>query len=374
MNNKISREELARVSSIITQNGSKIDNDYIYEIYDAAYDGILTLLENQNLEKTTRIDSFTVISYIIGEYLYSTAMLDDPSREKFLKDENIMNSMASVAADKYLSLSLYRHKEASLTNKYLPPISSMNLYLNLMLNILNAKYQRNNPKNTLIVDLLNKSLSISQSIIQLLCDGYETEAFAMWRTLHECECTLIILEKYGDLAINSYLKHMGYGLAYKNALSSKEEIDQTFEQIKKEMGSAGLKSKDTKKYIEYGWLYPIVEKEPIQGFKLNFRDGLETIAGLHNYSELYMTSSEILHSTPLLIYSNKQYFYYITLLNLYESFFRIEKVFTNLFLQTVGEEERNKYIEMRKLYYAQLVNIHKREALGFRRIQGKKKE
>ena len=372
MNNKLSRQD---VEQIITRIGGNFafDIDYIYEVYDLSFDVILEMFENQNLDHQRVIDSYKLISYILGEYVYSTSLLDDASRKKFLADEDILRSMASVSSDKFLSLSLYKHRESASINEFIPPISSIQLYINLMINILNVKYQHNNPRNTLIVDLLNKSLSISQSIINLLCDGYETGAFAMWRTLHECECTLILLEKYGDLAINSYLKHMNYALAYKNALPSKEEGDKVFEQIKKEMGELSLKSKDTKKYIEYGWLVPLQKKENIEDFKLNFRDGLETLAGLHAYSELYMTSSEILHSTPLLIYSNKQYFYYVTLLNLYESFFRIEKVFTELFLKIVSEQEREQYLNMRNLYYSQLVNIHKRETLNFRRL-GKARE
>ena len=290
-----------------------------------------------------------------------------------MANENFKSSMASVSVDKYLSLSKFNHRENKFTNAFLPPVSSFNLYINLMLNIVST-YPRRDPKNTLIIDLLTKTLSISRSIISLLCDGYETEAFAIWRTLHECECTLILLDKYGDLAINSYLKHMRYGLAYKGTFENKEEESELFQQMKSEMAEISLKSKDIKKYIEYGWLLAIPESKNIENFKLNFRDGLETLAGLHQYAKLYMTSSEILHSTPLLIYSNEQYFYYLTLLNLYESFFRFEKVFTTLFLSRVGEEGREKYMEMRRLYYSQLVNIHRRESLTFNRLHKSKKK
>ena len=107
------------------------------------------------------------------------------------------------------------------------------------------------------------------------------------------------------------------------------------------------------------------EVKEMKDFKLNFRDGLETLAGLHQYSQIYMTSSEILHSTPLLIYSNKQYFFYLTILNLYESFFRIERVFQNLFFPRVNDEAKQRYLQMRKLYYSQLINIHEREMRAF---------
>ena len=373
MNKKLTKNDVELIINKINSGKDFFNIDYIYDIYDASFDAIEELLKSQNASNTY-VDSIKVVSYILGEYIYSTGYLNKEELAKFLANEEYMRSMASVASDKYVSLSLYKHHESSLTNEYLPPISSLQLYINLMLNIMDIKYSHNNPKSTLVVDLLKKSLSISQSIINMLCDGYATGAFALWRTLHECECTLILLGKYGDLATNSYLKHMKYGLAFRNVLPTKEETDKVFEQIKKEMSSYDLKSKDMKKYIEYGWLYPIQKEAQIDGFKLNFRDGLEQLAGLHSYSELYMMSSEILHSTPLLIYSNKEYFHYLTLLNLYESFFRVEQMFTAMFLTIVSEEEKTKYLEMRKLYYSQLVNIHKRESIAFKNISQKKSD
>ncbi len=342
--------------------------DFLYDIYEGVSTGIEEMGKTNNFIGQVNINPIELICYILGEFAYSTSGLSEESLNKFKENDKIIESMINVIADKYLSLSLYNHNEEKLTNRYLPPISSLDLYLNLMLNIV-SRYNQNNPKSTLIVDLLTKSVSIARCTLSLLCDGYETEALTMWRTLHECECILILLDKYKDLAINAYLKHMQYGLVYKDALIDKEKQNELFLQLKSEMNEIGLKSKDMKKYIEYGWMLAIPESKDIQDFKLNFRDGLETLAGLHQYSQIYMTSSEILHSTPLLIYSNKKYFYSLTILNLYESFFRIEKVFSSLFFATVGDEEKNRYLAMRKLYYSQLINIHAREMAVFQKIK-----
>ena len=236
-----------------------------------------------------------------------------------------------------------------------------------MLNIVKG-YKKNDPQSSLISDLLMKSLTISRCILENLLSGYETEAFSSWRTLHECECTLILLDKYGAPLINKYLRHMNFGLAFNDTIPDKEQQDKIFYEMKEEMRGYGLKSKDIRKYIEYGWLYLIVDKDDAN-FKLNFRDGLEKLAGLEMYSKRYELSSEIIHSTPLLIYSNKEYFYYMTLLSLYESFFRLEKVFVSLFSKRVSEVQMKQYQEMRKVYYSQLVIIHKREMETFKRFQ-----
>ena len=161
---------------------------------------------------------------------------------------------------------------------------------------------------------------------------------------------------------------MKFGFAFNDTIPDKSEQDRIFYEMKEEMRGYGLKSKDIRKYIEYGWLYLIADKDD-PNFKLNFRDGLEKLAGLEMYAKRYEISSEIIHSTPLLIYSNKEYFYYMTLLSLYESFFRLEKVFTSLFSKRVNPSQMQQYEEMRKVYYSQLVIIHKRELETFKSLQ-----
>ena len=167
---------------------------------------------------------------------------------------------------------------------------------------------------------------------------------------------------------------MQYGIVFKKEDLSDERGNKIFADMKEEMRKYDLKSKDIKKFIEYGWLYYIPGVEQDETFKLNFRDGLEKLAGLSMYSERYEMSSEIIHSTPMLIYSNKEYFYFVTLLSLYESFFRLEKIFVSVFSKRVSKEQMDRYLEMRKVYYSQLVNIHKRELTNFKNWQNRNKK
>ena len=344
-----------------------VDIDYLYEIYETANEAIQMLNRENNQIEVKEINQIDLLYYCIGEYFYSVSRLNQEEIQKFNQNEDFAASMASVAADKYLSLSIFNHVERKLSNRFLPPASSLNMYINFMLNIVKG-YKKNDPQSTLISDLLMKSLTISRSILDQLLNGYETEAFSSWRTLHECECTLILLDKYGEPIINKYLRHMNFGFAFNDTIPDKSEQDKIFYEMKEEMRGYGLKSKDIRKYIEYGWLYLIADKDD-PNFKLNFRDGLEKLAGLEMYAKRYEISSEIIHSTPLLIYSNKEYFYYMTLLSLYESFFRLEKVFTSLFSKRVNPSQMQQYEEMRKVYYSQLVIIHKRELETFKSLQ-----
>ena len=158
---------------------------------------------------------------------------------------------------------------------------------------------------------------------------------------------------------------MQFGFAFRDAMPNKEEQTKIFMSMKEEMKEYDLKSKDIKKYIEYGWLYSVPGVKENEKFKLNFRDGLELIAGLSDYNKRYEMSSEIIHGTPILVYSSPEYFYFVTLLSTYESFFRLEKLFTRSYSKRVSEEEFKSYLTMREVYFNHLISIHKRESARF---------
>lgn len=370
--NALGKEQVFKIIDFL-KVPSSLDKDFIFEIYDLAMEAISQLADMAPFETIVNVNSLEIIEYCIGEFLYSIVVRSPEQIDEFIKNENIKASMASIVADKYISLSKLQHKERRIANSYFPPISSLSVYINFTLNIL-QKYNKNDPASTLITDLLMKSLSIAKCALSLLVDGFETEAFSSWRTLHECECTLILLEHFGRPLINRYLKHMQYGIAFKDVMENKDKQTEIFNQMKDEMKQYDLKSKDIKKFIEYGWLYAIPEVGKDSTFKLNFRDGLEKVAGLSMYNSRYEMSSEIIHSTPMLIYSNRDYFYYITLLSLYESFFRLEKIFVSLFAKEVSPEQMKRYEAMRNVYYSQLVNIHKRESVNLKELQEKSKK
>ena len=218
--NQWNKEQVrAYISSL--QVNVPIDVDYVYDVYDMANE-LITMLDKENSQiEVKEINQFELLFYCVGEYYYSIAHLSPEEIEKFNNNESYPSSMASVAADKYLSLSIFNHVEKKLGNRFMPPASSLNIYLNFMLNIVKG-YKKNDPQSSLISDLLMKSLTISRSILEQLLNGYETEAYSSWRTLHECECTLILLDKYGDRLINKYLRHMNFGFAFNDTIPDKE--------------------------------------------------------------------------------------------------------------------------------------------------------
>ena len=335
----------------------EIDFENLYELYDLVTETISEILVQTNNPFNVYVNHYVVILYIINEYKFYLFSHNIKDHSLITKDSEEIQVIGSLCADKFLTNEKLNFKSEAFLNKFNPPISTLDLYLNFSLRTLESiKVKDRNA--SLIRDMLTKAMKMGKCIVNLLTDGFETEAFSTWRTLHENECIMICLVKNGAEMFDAYFKHIRYALAYRNQIQNKEEVDKIFEQIKSEMKERGLKSKDMKKYIEYGYLYTAKNQNPEDPLKLNFRDGVEKLAGLNNYSKVYEMASEIAHSSPLLLFSKRSYYFEITLLNLYESFFRLEVIFEAYYRSVNNEEVVKQYENMKAVYLKELHLIY----------------
>lgn len=348
-----------------------LSREFIYESYKVAMDGAKELLESNVFGKAIPINSVVLLLYIINEYGYYLDTRNLKSEDIKTSDEKVISQIASIALDKYFTNEHLNYSNEHYISKYSPVISTLDVYLNFILGVL-KNYPKNNPKETLVLDITFKGFSMAKAISESIVNGFETEAFSLWRTLHETECILALLSKYGEPIINSYLNHLKYAIAYRGGLKTKEETDKTFEEIKSLMKELDLKSKDMKKFIEYGWLSKVPNYNESPTFKFNFRDGVEYLAGLSNYSKTYEMASEIAHSSPLLFYSRQDYYFHLVTLLLYESFFRLEKSFSDFYLKRISEDEIKRYLNLKTVYYNGLINIYKNEQMLFAKFKNKK--
>lgn len=353
------------------QAPKSLDRDFLYQAFELAYDGAKNMDQIAPGLGALSINPVSLALYIVNEHSFYVSTHPELKPEEIQQKEDYLSFLASVALDKYTTNEHLNYQSGSLTSRFSPMMSTIELYLNFILGML-GRYKKNDPQQTLIVDIMNKGFSIAKCVASLLEGGFETEAFSTWRTLHENECILQVLVKHGQPAMDSYLRHMRYAAAFRGVIESKEKTDEIFAEIKENMRAKGLKSKDMKRYIEYGWLYFLPSPEDGEEIKLNFRDGVERQAGLADYAKVYEMSSEIAHSSPLLIYSRKNYIFHVSLLNLYESFFRLEKIFTTIYMSTTNDAERTRYVQMRGLYYGELLAAYQQIRLWFEQLTGNK--
>ena len=129
MMNKLDYVAFKRIVNSIIGENNEVES-FLFDVYSLSIDSINNLVEN-GLLNPFFINHVDLVFYILGEYIYSTKLKSKEELEVFMKDENVSSSIASIATDKYITLSMFNVKERRLGNKYLPPVSSLNLYLNL---------------------------------------------------------------------------------------------------------------------------------------------------------------------------------------------------------------------------------------------------
>lgn len=342
------------------------------------------LKKTHNLPKKSSMYSlvFDLINYSYGEWWF--AVRDTSDRQTIANNHSLIAKLSKKVALKFLLL-VRGSRKGQLKISTLSPYSPINTALKALITELinlNFPFVKNNPSETLINDLFGRIFNKSNGTLKMLSQGLASDAYVSWRTLHEAECILAILVRDGKPMQDEYVKHIIYDNAFRGSIPSKEKTDEIFEALKTDMKSHGLKSKDMKKFIEYGWLYqtpeyltlaekgnlfekyavpirspsgkegvfkivrgpsvgdpdyPLFEKHRpelmtwehnhLHDFKLNFRDGIEFLAGLSKYSEWYETASEVTHSSPVFFYSNDQFFFDLSTVALYQLVLRVTSIF-----------------------------------------------
>ena len=304
-----------------------------------------------------------IFDYIVQELIYSVPLKDEKKALEMIGDDEFNVLLINIVADKFFFNEIIPYKAFSLVSKNSPIISTMELNINFILNRIAAIKKEHSERNVLL-DMFSKVFLMFKSINYLLSSGFETEAFSTWRTVHELECIIKVISDY-PYVIPTYLEHLVFLNAFKDEFEDKDEQQKAIDELKVRMKSRGYKSKDMKKFIENGWLYAIKDiDEKYPELKLNFRNGIETVAGLNMYAKDYEMSSEVAHSSPLLIYSNKRYFKSLTIVRSYESFIRLEDLFFK-YLQTFNDIERESYEKMRNVYLSYIKRILSREVQNF---------
>jgi hypothetical protein len=309
---------------------SKNDQDLVIRIFKSALKNLLDVYKKQK-----DFDKFNnqEVLYLFSELLdYSLGELQcfnllHPNQAITSEAEDIL---AQRASDKFL---LLRNADTSPVNDnnmdyYDPRISTLRA-LEFYLESINRPLAHTNPTVSLINDIFETIFRKIAGYCKMMTLGLYPDGFVSWRTLHESECIVSLLISGGDQVRYSYIKHIAYNNALRNqSFFSKEELDKTFEQLKNEMRDHNLKSKDMKKFIEYGWLYDHPKYDPNDVlFKLNFRDGVEKLSGLSEYSKIYEGASEIAHSSSAFFYVNDASCKDISLSIVYQSAIRISELY-----------------------------------------------
>ena len=331
------------------------EDESLFDLYSDA-------IEILNIHQTTYenmpyapLEHARLILHLLFDYNYRLQGLTVSQRKTQLEDDHFRATLVNTVVDKYGSLSLFKYEEGRYVTPYSMEISTINVYVNFIL--LKIKDFRTSDREMLLfAELLRQAFQMCRTITELLVSGFEKEALSAWRSLHELEATLKLLHE--EPLIHAYERHILYHAAF-NKLVAPEEGDLIFAEMKENLKALGLKSKDTRRFIEYGWIR-FHKDFSLDTYKFNFRDGVESLSGLTMARETYQIASEVAHSSPLLLFTNRPYFLRLSLRSLYDSFTTIETFFADVYRKYTPPTEAAVYHQIRAQYLHDIALVKSR--------------
>ncbi len=308
--------QLARLSRL---TGRTANADFIREMYERVKDRYVEELQNRKIRLRTldgaRLDE--IVSYIYYYHLFHTSHLPEELIQKLEADEKYREMLVRDVAV-YIVINEHLNVEKiSNTSEYSPEIAAYNMACSYSLYILGS-FKGPDRRMNGINNLFKKAMVTIKSVIHLLAAGNSCDAVILWRHLHELECVLIVLCTKGEDLFFRYIKHMEYFDMEGNPRA--EELQQ---RLSEECKAFGVKERNA--FINYGWL------EYVEGFRegfgkeyrLNFKDGLQKIAGLSERHAAYASASKILHPSAWVVTIRDDKFYKFTVFELFRSLVNI---------------------------------------------------
>ena len=308
--------QLARLSRL---TGKTANADFIREMYERVKDRYVEELQNRKIRLRTldgaRLDE--IVSYIYYYHLFHTSHLPEELTKKLESDEKYREMLVRDVAV-YIVINEHLNVEKiSNTSEYSPEIAAYNMACSYSLYILGS-FKGTDRRMNGINNLFKKAMVTIKSVIHLLAAGNSCDAVILWRHLHELECVLIVLCTKGEDLFFRYIKHMEYFDMEGNPRA--EELQQ---RLSEECKAFGVKERNA--FINYGWL------EYVDGFRegfgkeyrLNFKDGLQKIAGLSARHAAYASASKILHPSAWVVTIRDDKFYKFTVFELFRSLINI---------------------------------------------------
>ncbi|HIX46183.1 MAG TPA: hypothetical protein H9737_00655 [Candidatus Borkfalkia faecigallinarum] len=254
-----------------------------------------------------------LVSYIFYYHLFQTSHLPAEFVARLEGDEKYRSMLVHDVAVYVVINEHLNVEKISNTSPCSPEIAAYNMACSYSLFILGS-FKGEDVRMNGIGNLFRKSMVTTKGVIGLLAAGNSCDAVILWRHLHELECVLIVLCTKGEDLFFRYIKHMEYFDMEGNPRA--EELQR---RLAEECKAFGVKERNA--FINYGWL------EYVDGFRegfgkeyrLNFKDGLQKIAGQTARHAAYASASKILHPSAWVVAIRDDKFYKFTMFELYRS-------------------------------------------------------
>lgn len=307
---------------------------------------------------------YDMVNYICAEHRFHLNIIKPELKDKVESDEKYFNQLVNICYDK-LFINEFRSVDSrAVISKYSVETSILEMFINRMFVVLGqVKLEPESAKQKLQADIYGKCFMLIKSTLNQLCEGLETEAMSSWRTFHELLCVLCVITKGSEDVSKAYYRHLTYGAYNRGEITDPDEIKKIQESMERDMIALEVKKANKEKFINYGWIHWAYKRYNDEEVKMNFLGGLQKVADLTKYKKFYEIASDVTHSTPLLVYANKNNLTITTLKITYELFFILETMFVNwckndLKINPTKSNYFYEYILFKKMYKTKVEIIY----------------
>jgi len=308
-----------------------LNKDFIKKVFlavDIKYKSVISSSDDKVDALLKNVSVFDTINYICAEHKFHLNLINKERVNELENDEKYFNQLVGICYDKLIVNEFKNVDSRAVISKYSVEISVLEMFVNrLFVVLMSLKLDPNSKKQKLLTDIYAKCFTLVKSTLNQLCDGLETEGMSSWRTFHELESVLCVINKGDEKVAEAYFRHLTYGAYSRGEVKDESTIEAIQKSIEKDMLALEVKKANREKFINYGWIHWAYKEYNGEEVKMNFLGGLEKVADLTQFKKFYELSSDVTHSTPLLVYANKTNLTTTTLKITFESFFILEEMF-----------------------------------------------
>ena len=283
------------------------------------------LMENKGYNfDLSKFDMGIAIRYVYHYLAFYTGHLSDEDRVKKYNDKAFKDGLVNdICNDMFFNEDLEMLLNVEIS-EFSPVVVGYKTLCKLLLKYVALDIPKNNLdfKGTYLNMLFQQAFGMVESCLMLAANGLASDALALWRTLHELECVVILLTRYDEKLIGKYVDHQKY---YDLEVADEYNTNEKVEKLKEELALARepyTKRGSHKAFINYGWLLLIKEFRE-SNRPLNFKDGLQYLAGQSHRYKAYMTASKASHPTAVTLIRKQSSFFIVLISQLYDTMYNL---------------------------------------------------
>lgn len=242
-----------------------------------------------------------IVKYICGYHYAFTCHMSDAKRIATSNDIGYRESLAASVTESIFVLENIKTSAVRIINEYNPVYCRFNILLDYLLNVgIKARMQIKERTSLAVMKLFETAFLKLKGIMTLVAKGLEKEAIVVWRSLHELECVISVLCKYGKSVIEEFETFDRFS----NTETMDEKTRADFDAKTTAFGINLKNANEVDHFENYGWMGAVPELT-LTKWNLNFRY-LEDLAGLSEKYKEYQVACDASHMNAKILKWNKR--------------------------------------------------------------------